>query len=115
MFDRNMSGLVSGETFLDRLRAIFELRDMLRQMERDIGLESLSPAEKDVFQAAHRLTDVPGQLVVSDQIRQHPLTQGIAQATFHRALRSLLELGFLERPEGARAKHYMVRKDLLHD
>ena len=107
--------IVSGRAFLDRLRAIFELRDMLRQMERDIGLEDLSPAEKDVFQAAHRLTDAPGQLVLSDQIRQHPLTSGIAQATFHRALRSLLELGFLERPEGARAKHYMVRKDLLHD
>lgn len=100
---------------MDRLRAIFELRDMLRQMERDVGLDDLSPAEKDVFQAAHRLTLAPGQLVQSDQIRSHQLVQGIAQATFHRALRSLLDLGFLERPEGARAKHYVVRTDLLHD
>ena len=100
---------------MDRLRAIFELRDMLRQMERDIGLEDLSRAEKDVFQAAHKLTDEPGHLVRSEQIRQHPLTCDITQATFHRALRSLLDLGFLERPEGARAKHYIVRRDLLHD
>ncbi|MCG7622818.1 MULTISPECIES: hypothetical protein [unclassified Epibacterium] len=100
---------------MDRLRAIFELRDMLRDMERDLGLEDLSPAEKDVFQAAHRLTDTPGQLVRSEQIRQHDLVKGVAQATFHRALKSLLELGFLERPEGAKAKHYIVRRDLLHD
>ncbi len=100
---------------MDRLQAIFELRDMLRQMERDIGLEDLSPAEKDVFQAAHRLTETPGQMVQSDQIRRDPLVADLAQATFHRALRSLLDLGFLERPTGARAKHYVVRQDLLHE
>ena len=65
---------------MDRLRAIFELRDMLRQMEHDIGLDDLSAAEKDVFQAAHRLTMEPGQLVQSDQIRSHPLVEGVAQA-----------------------------------
>lgn len=100
---------------MDRLRAIFELRDMLRQMERDIGLEDLSAAEKDVFQAVHGLTKSPGQMVRSEQIRTHPLVEGIAQATFHRALRSLLDLGFLQRPEGVRAKHYIVRADLLRD
>ncbi|OIQ33526.1 MAG: hypothetical protein BM562_00370 [Alphaproteobacteria bacterium MedPE-SWcel] len=100
---------------MDRLRAIFELRDMLRQMERDIGLEDLSPAEKDVFQAAHTLTQAPGQLIESDQIRQHRLAKNLAQATFHRALKTLLDLGFLERPDGTRAKHYLVRRDLLHD
>ncbi|NIZ14846.1 hypothetical protein [Phaeobacter sp. HF9A] len=98
---------------MDRLRAIFELRDMLRQMERDIGLDDLSAAEKDVFQAAHTLTETPGQLVQSEQIRHHPLASHIAQATFHRALKTLLELGFLERPMGAKAKHYVVRQDLL--
>ncbi|KUP91220.1 hypothetical protein [Tritonibacter horizontis] len=100
---------------MDRLNAIFELRDMLREMERDIGLEDLRPAEKDVFQAAHTLTDEPGQMVQSDQIRRHPLVESLTQATFHRALKSLLELGFLERPDGARAKHYVVRQDLLLD
>ena len=100
---------------MNRLQAIFELRDMLRDLERDIGLEDLSQVEKDVFRAAHTLTATPGQLVQSDQIRRHHLVQSLTQATFHRALKSLLDLGFLERPAGTRAKHYVVRPDLVHD
>lgn len=81
---------------------------MLFQMERDIGLDRLSPVERDVFLAAHALTAKPGDPVQSDQIRSHRLVQGIAQATYHRTLKSLLEMGFLERAGGTRAKHYVV-------
>ncbi|MEX0301510.1 MAG: hypothetical protein AB3N24_03720 [Leisingera sp.] len=81
---------------------------MLFQMERDIGLDRLSPVERDVFLAAHSLTSDPGAPVKSDQIRSHRLVQGIAQATYHRTLKSLLDMGFLERAGGSRAKHYVV-------
>lgn len=96
---------------MDALKSIFELRDMLFQMERDIGLDRLSPAERDVLLAAHALTSAPGEAVQSDQIRSHRLVQGIAQATYHRTLRSLLGMGLLERAGGSRAKHYVVRFD----
>lgn len=94
--------------FLDRLRSIFELRDMLHQMERDVGLDRLSLVERDVFLAAHALTGAPGAPVQSDQIRSHRLVQDIAQATYHRTLKSLLEMGLLERAGGSKAKHYVV-------
>lgn len=84
---------------------------MLFQMERDIWLDRLSPAERDVLLAAHALTSAPGEAVQSDQIRSHRLVQGIAQATYHRTLRSLLGMGLLERAGGSRAKHYVVRFD----
>jgi len=84
---------------------------MLYQMERDIGLDHLSRVERDVFLAAHALTSAPGAPVQSEQIRSHRLVQGIAQATYHRALKSLLEVGLLERAGGSRAKHYVVRSD----
>ncbi|UWQ48914.1 hypothetical protein [Leisingera caerulea] len=96
---------------MDALKSIFELRDMLFQMERDIGLDRLSPAERDVLLAAHALTSAPGAPVQSDQIRSHRLVQGIAQATYHRTLKSLLNMGLLERAGGSRAKHYVVRFD----
>ena len=54
----------------------------------------------DVFLAAHALSGAQGEVVTSDDIRTHDLTSGIAQATYHRALRSLLSLGFLEKAEG---------------
>lgn len=84
---------------------------MLFQMEQDIGLDRLSRVERDVFLAAHSLTTSQGEPVKSDQIRSHQLVQGIAQATFHRTLKSLLDLGFLERAGGSKAKHYIVRFD----
>ncbi|QDI74957.1 hypothetical protein [Leisingera aquaemixtae] len=96
---------------MDALKSVFELRDMLFQMERDIGLDRLSPAERDVLLAAHALTSAPGAAVQSDQIRSHRLVQGIAQATYHRTLKSLLSMGLLERAGGSRAKRYVVRFD----
>ncbi|KIC10713.1 hypothetical protein RA19_09955 [Leisingera sp. ANG-M1] len=96
---------------MDRLKSIYELRDMLFQMERDIGLDRLSPVERDVFLAAHALTASPGTPVQSEQIRSHRLVQGIAQATYHRTLKSLLDMGFLKRAGGSRAKHYVVSFD----
>ncbi|WP_264212672.1 hypothetical protein [Leisingera thetidis] len=82
---------------------------MLHQMERDIGLDRLSRVERDVLLAAHAVTAAPGAPVQSEQIRSHRLVQGIAQATFHRTLKSLLDLGLLERAGGSKAKHYVVR------
>uniref|UniRef100_UPI002612E233 hypothetical protein n=1 Tax=uncultured Boseongicola sp. TaxID=1648499 RepID=UPI002612E233 len=90
------------------------LRSMLREMEHEVGLHTLTPVEMDVFLAAHALSGAHGEVVTSDDIRRHDLTSGIAQATYHRALRSLLSLGFLEKAEGYKSTHYLVRSDLTH-
>ncbi|MBE3637313.1 hypothetical protein [Mangrovicoccus algicola] len=100
---------------MDRLSSIFELREMLRQLERDVGLDRLSRTERDVLLAAHSLSVTPGAVVSSDQIRSHPLVASVTQATFYRAVRSLLGCGFLERATGSRAKSYTVRSDRIGD
>lgn len=97
---------------LGKLSAIFELRSMLRAMENEVGLDALTPVEMDVFLAAHALSGSREEAVTSDEIRKHDLTTGIAQASYHRALRSLLSLGLLEKAEGHKSKHYLVRGDL---
>ncbi|WP_413717586.1 hypothetical protein [Silicimonas sp. MF1-12-2] len=86
---------------------------MLRDMERDVGLQELTQSEMDVLLAAHAVTGDPGEAISSDQIRRHDLVSDIAQATFHRALRSLLSLGLLERADGHKARFYVVRGDLV--
>lgn len=88
-----------------------ELRDMLRRMEREVGLEGLSPVEKDVFLAAHSLTREPGDIVQSEQIRKHRLVKCVSPATYHRALRTLLENGLLENARGSKSRLYVVRSD----
>ena len=97
---------------LGKLSVLFELRSMLRAMENEVGLDALTPVEMDVFLAAHALSGSREEVVTSDEIRKHDLTAGIAQASYHRALRSLLFLGLLEKAEGHKSKHYLVRRDL---
>ena len=97
---------------LGKLSALFELRSMLREMEHEVGLDTLTSVEMDVFLAAHALSGPGGEVVTSDEIRKHDLTAGIAQASYHRALRSLLTLGLLEKAEGYKSKHYLGRNGL---
>ncbi len=97
---------------MDKLTLISQLRELLHDMERDVGLERLSEAEWKVFLAARHLTQAPGDVVESDRIRNHRLARSIAQATYHRALRALVEMGLLERAEGSKAKSYSVRPDM---
>lgn len=98
---------------MNKISALFELRCMLREMEEDVGLSELTPAEMDVFLAAHAVTGKLGEVITSDKIRGHHLASGLAQATFHRALRSLVGSGLLEKAEGYRSRHYVVRADLI--
>jgi DNA-binding IclR family transcriptional regulator len=86
---------------------------MLREMERDVGLQDLTVPEMDVFLAASALAGDEGEAVTSDQIHHHDLTSGLAQATYHRALKSLLNLGLLETAEGYKTRRYVVRTDLV--
>ncbi|WP_422071388.1 hypothetical protein [Tranquillimonas rosea] len=95
------------------LDAVYELRKMLREMERDIGIDTLSETERDVFLAARNLSDSPGDFVESDAIRNHDLVRSTAQATFHRTLRALIDLGLLKRANGFKTKRYVVRSDLV--
>ncbi|SMX25620.1 hypothetical protein [Boseongicola aestuarii] len=95
--------------FHKNLSALFELRSMLREMEHEIGFDSLSQVELDVFLAAHALSGEREEVVTSDDIRNHDLTAGIAQASYHRALRSLISMGLLEKADGYKSRHYLVR------
>ena len=96
-----------------KMSLLLELRNMLRDMERDVGLDTLSAVEKDVYLAANAVTFKQGEAVSSDQIRRHALATELAQATYHRSLRSLLALGLLEKADGYKAGWYVVRSS--HD
>ncbi|WP_335946246.1 MULTISPECIES: hypothetical protein [Salipiger] len=98
---------------MDKLTPIFELRDMLRQLERDVGLDDLSRTERDVLLAAHSLTVRVGDVISTEQMRNHALLEPVAQATLYRAIRTLLDHGLLERAGQSKARNYVVRSDLV--
>ncbi|MEM6889905.1 MAG: hypothetical protein AAF636_17445 [Pseudomonadota bacterium] len=93
---------------MTKYQMLYDLRSILRSLERDLGLSELSTPERDVFLAAQSLTDRSGRVIFSTDIRHHALVKDVPPATYHRALRVLLERGFLQKAHGAKAKSYVV-------
>ena len=83
-----------------------QLKKLLVTMEKDIGLQSFSDAERSVFYAAVDLDT--GEAIHTRVIRSHLLTVDVTQATFYRALKTLVERGFLLHADGTKAGQYRV-------
>jgi hypothetical protein len=86
-----------------------EVRQMLADFEAEAGLEELGEKERDLLYAFVRLSTV-GHPVRSDAIRSHPLVAPMTHPTYHRTLRSLLDLGFVSHAEGTRSRSYVLVK-----
>jgi DNA-binding MarR family transcriptional regulator len=79
-----------------------QLRDLLDAMERDLGIDSLTPNERDILLAFYSNAskdDARGLICSTDVVRAHPTVCRISQPTFHRTLRRLIERGFVARCE----------------
>lgn len=87
------------------------LRNMLWQMEVEVGLEQLPQAQKDVYYAACLMAD-DDQLVHSDSVKGHPMVALMARPTFYRALRDLVAKGFLTSASKRKDGRYFVRRRL---
>ncbi len=88
---------------------LFNLKSILRSMEQDLGLDELSGTELDVLLVAQSLTRKVGDVVTSHDIRSHRFIEMFAPATFHRALRGLVDRGLLRKADGAKTKSYIVQ------
>ncbi|GAA6191478.1 hypothetical protein DS909_19330 [Phaeobacter gallaeciensis] len=77
---------------------IAQLRDLLNTMELDLGLDKLSPNERDVLLAfyANAWNDAEDRSVcTTDVVRDHPTLRRISQPTFHRTLKKLVDKGLV--------------------
>lgn len=83
------------------------LRDLLWQMEVEVGLEQLSQPQRDVYYAACLVAD-DEKALHSEQVRQHPMVAPMARPTFYRALKDLVLGGYLEAADGSRRGRYRV-------
>lgn len=101
------------ERIMDKLKSIIYLREVLRRMEKDVGLDALTSTERNVLLAAYSLALTSNHIIESAQLRNHVLVKPVAQATYHRALRSLQHHGFLEKAGNSKAKSYICRRDLI--
>lgn len=83
------------------------LRDLLWQMEVEVGLEKLSQPQRDVYYGACLVADDHKQ-VTSEQLRNHPIVAAMARPTFYRALRDLVIAGYLVAVPNARNGVYQI-------
>ncbi len=83
------------------------LRDLLWQMEVEVGLEKLSQPQRDVYYAACLVAD-DEKLLHSEQVRHHPIVKAMARPTFYRALRDLVLEGYLVADSKSKNGRYKI-------
>ena len=90
------------------IKSVSQLRALLFDMEKSLGLVELSPTERDVLYAINEVSTGTPKAARSEAIRNHPLAAAIPQATYHRALKSLVQRGLIAHAPETRAGHYVM-------
>ena len=90
------------------IKSVSQLRALLLEMETTLGLVELSPNERDVLYAINEVAAGVAKAARSDAIRSHPLAAAIPQATYHRALKSLVQRGLVKHAPDTKAGAYIV-------
>lgn len=93
------------------LQQLAAMRDMIQNMEHDLGIDSLTPNERDILLAfyANARTDAENRTVCStDVVRAHPTVSRISQPTFHRTLRKLVQQGLVINDKSLPAGVYVI-------
>jgi hypothetical protein len=93
---------------MKRLRHLTELRLLLDDMERQLGLQSLSKLEKDILYVAVKLQDDQGMVKIND-LMGHELTAYASRPTFYRAFSSLVQKNYFSHPEAAGRGEYRLK------
>ena len=96
------------------LAQLANLRGLLHDMERDLGLTDLERKERDIllaFFASSKPDQRHGMIARTEAVRRHPTLHDISQPTFHRALRRLVDGGWLARTMDLPPGTYRLRMD----
>ena len=64
------------------------------EMEHSVGLQCLSPTERDIYYAASEISKIHSD-VETAYLLSHVLVANISRPTFFRALKSLIKKGYL--------------------
>ncbi|PQO22720.1 MarR family transcriptional regulator [Rhodobacteraceae bacterium WD3A24] len=87
------------------------LRELLFEMEQDLGLADLPQNERDVFYAMTALVEDGHEELRTESVKQHPLVAEMPPATFHRALKTLLEREFILRTPRRKVGAFVLNND----
>ena len=92
---------------MTEISKLAELRKLTHSMERTLGLEELSPVERDIYYAAEDLSQDESEVRTFGLI-EHTLVRNVSRPTFFRALKSLVHKGYLSQSGSANRGRYIV-------
>jgi len=79
---------------MSKISKLTGLRKLMIEMERSMGLQDLSPVERDIYYAATELSDTLNG-VRTTNLLDHKLVVEVSRPTLFRAIKSLVSRGYL--------------------
>ena len=86
---------------------LIDLKKIVSEMERELGLEALGTHEKSILLAVSDLENTKGKARTKD-ILSHKLTAGISRPSVFRALNKLEGLGNIKRGEYTKGEYQLT-------
>ena len=87
-----------------KVPTLIDLKKVVKELEKDLGLGSLSSHEKAVLLAISDLQQLDG-VAKTKAILTHELTASVSRPSIFRALNKLEKLGKLKRVEGSNGSY----------
>ena len=84
------------------------LRNLLREMERDLQISCLSDIDKRVISTLVLLDAGQHETVHLNEIREHALTASIPAPSLYRSFQTLINKGLISKVGSARSGLYLV-------
>lgn len=86
---------------------VAQLKRLLLGLERDLGIDDLSAVQQNILYAATLLSSGHGP-IETDSIRNHELLKAVARSTFFKAIKELVDAGYLRHGDGAQRSRYLL-------
>jgi Mn-dependent DtxR family transcriptional regulator len=90
-----------------KLLTLIDLKKVVKELEKDLGLGSMTSHEKAVLLAISDLQQLDG-VAKTKAIMTHELTASVSRPSIFRALNKLEKLGKLKRVEGSNGSYLTV-------
>ena len=91
--------------------SLAKLRNLLSGMEDDMGLNSLGPVQRNIVYAL-TLISQKHEPVETDELLTHKLLEGTSRSTFFRALKDVVDKGYIKHNDGAQRSSYKLTEKL---
>lgn len=89
------------------IKKLAQLKQLLFGLEKDLGIHDLSAVKQNILYAA-TLVSSSDKPIETDSIRNHELLTEVARSTFFRAIKELVDAGYIRHIEGAQRSSYVL-------